>query len=128
VGLRPPTANLATTATFGIATFILIHALGLIEMKKAYLKDYISPSPLMLPLNLIGELSKPISLSFRLFGNLLGGMIIIGTMYNMLPVPARFIIPNIGHIWFDIFVGFLQTFIFVMLSMTFISQKAVAVQ
>ena len=123
-GLRPPTADLATTAAFGIGTFVLIHALGIKEQKGAYVKDFFSPNPLLMPLNLIGELSKPISLSFRLFGNLLGGMIIVGTMYAMMPLPATVILPNIAHIWFDIFVGFLQTFIFVMLSMTFIQQKA----
>ena len=71
----------------------------------------------------MGELSKPVSLGFRLFGNMLGGLIIMGLVYEMLPFALRFVLPNILHAYFDIFAGALQAFIFTVLSMTFISQK-----
>jgi F-type H+-transporting ATPase subunit a len=83
----------------------------------AYLKGFAEPIFILLPLNIIGELATPISLSFRLFGNILGGVIIMYLLYSAVPV----LIPILPHIYFDLFAGILQTFIFVMLSMVFIS-------
>lgn len=125
VGLRPPTSDLATTIALALSTFVLIHLSGIVYQKGRYFKDYFSPSPIFFPINLVGELSKPISLAFRLFGNILGGVIIMGLVYQMLPVALRFVLPDILHIYFDVFVGALQAFIFTVLSMTFITQKAV---
>ena len=123
-GLRPPTADLATTATLALITFILMQIGGVLSLRSGYLKSFIKPNPVFLPLNLIGEVSKPVSLAFRLFGNMLGGMIILGMVYQMLPLLLRFIFPDILHAYFDIFAGALQAFIFTMLSMVFIRQKA----
>jgi F-type H+-transporting ATPase subunit a len=124
-GLRPPTADLATTAALALSTFVLIHGMGIYMQKGRYFKDYLSPSPIFLVLNVVGEISKPVSLAFRLFGNVLGGVIIMGLIYQMLPLVLRFVLPDILHAYFDIFVGALQAFIFTVLSMTFITQKAV---
>jgi F-type H+-transporting ATPase subunit a len=123
-GLRPPTADLATTSALALITLILIHAEGIESMRLGYLVSYIRPYPVFLPINLIGEISKPLSLAFRLFGNMLGGFIIIGISYRMLPLLLRFLFPDILHAFFDLFAGFLQAFIFTMLSMVFIQQKA----
>ena len=84
-------------------------------------KTLMEPIPLLLPLNLIGELATPVSLGFRLFGNILGGTIIMGLYYAMMPLLLKLGLPAIFHLYFDIFAGALQTFIFVMLSMTFVS-------
>lgn len=124
VGMRPPTADLATTAALALASFVLIHATGIRMKKGRYFKEYFEPNPIFFPINLVGELSKPISLAFRLFGNLLGGVIIMGLVYQMLPLVLRFVLPDILHAYFDVFVGALQAYIFTILSMTFISQKA----
>jgi len=126
-GLRPPTADLATTSTLALITFILIHAESIISLRAGYLKTFIKPYPVFLPINLIGEISKPLSLAFRLFGNALGGMIIIGLAYRMLPLLLRFLLPDVLHALFDIFTGSLQAFIFTMLSMIFIQQKSAPV-
>ncbi len=123
VGLRPPTADLATTATFGISTFLIIHFMGMVKGKGAYFKGYLDPNPLFMPLNVIGELAKPISLSFRLFGNILGGLIIMGLVYASFPIFMKFGIPAALHVYFDVFSGCLQSFIFCILSMTFIREK-----
>ena len=123
-GLRPPTADLATTSALALITFILMHSSGIINLRVGYLKSYIKPNPVFLPINLIGEISKPLSLAFRLFGNMLGGFIIIGLVYEMLPLILRFIFPDILHAFFDVFTGALQAFIFTMLSMVFIKQKS----
>lgn len=121
-GFRAPTADLATTAALALTTFVLIHFMGITKSKGSYFKSYIEPFPLLLPMNIISELATPVSLSFRLFGNLLGGTIIMGMIYT-LPAYVKVGIPAVLHVYFDVFAGFLQTFIFVMLSMAFISDK-----
>lgn len=122
VGLRPPTADLAMTLSLALITFVMIHYYG-IKTKgiKGYIKGYFEPFAFLFPINLMGELATPVSLSFRLFGNLLGGTIIM-TLYYAIPFwPAKLGIPAALHVYFDMFSGILQTFIFVMLSMTFVS-------
>ncbi len=123
IGMRPPTADLATTAVLGISTFLLIHFYGIAKGKGSYFKGYLDPNPVFLPLNIIGELAKPISLSFRLFGNILGGLIIMGMVYAALPKIISVGIPAALHVYFDLFSGCLQAFIFCILSMTFIREK-----
>lgn len=122
LGFRAPTADFATTASLALSTFVLIHFMGIFKQKGSYFKSYFEPIPLMLPMNIISELSTPISLSFRLFGNILGGSIIMGMVYS-LPYIFRLGIPGVLHIYFDVFAGCIQTVIFVMLSMTFIKDK-----
>lgn len=122
LGFRAPTSDLATTACLGFATFFLIHFMGIFVQKGNYFKSYLEPIPIMLPMNIISELATPISLSFRLFGNILGGSIIMGMVYS-LPFWCKIAIPGVMHIYFDVFAGCIQTVIFVMLSMTFIKDK-----
>jgi len=117
-GLRPPTADLNTTLGLALITFFSIHYFS-IKTKglRGYLRSWLEPIPLFLPFNITGELAKPISLSFRLFGNILGGYLILGLVYFYAPV----LIPVPFHAYFDLFVGFLQTFIFAILSMVLIA-------
>jgi len=121
VGMRPPTADWATTFAYALGTFALIQIVGLKFKGKQYLKTFIEPNFVFLPLNLIGELARPISLSFRLFGNVLAGMILITLFYTLVPIVAQFFLPIPLHAFFDIFSGTLQTYIFIALSMTFIA-------
>ncbi len=121
--LRPPTADLVLTLCFGISTFALIHFIGITRKKKEYWKGYLEPMPLFLPMNIIGELALPVSLSFRLFGNILGGMIIMELYYALVPVLFKIGIPAVFHIYFDVFAGCLQAYIIVTLSMTFLRQQ-----
>ncbi|OPJ55265.1 F0F1 ATP synthase subunit A [Alkalithermobacter paradoxus] len=133
LGLRPPTADLNTTVGMALMTFILVQLNGIrVKGLKGYLKGFLDPLPFLLPLNIIGELANPVSLSFRLFGNIAGGMVITSLLYGFLSfLSARFLglsipilqvgIPAVLHIYFDLFTGVLQAFIFVMLTMVFIS-------
>jgi F-type H+-transporting ATPase subunit a len=121
--LRPPTADISTTAALGLSTFFIIHVFGIMKAKGGYFKGYFEPIWFFFPLNIMGELALPISLSFRLFGNLLGGTIIMGLIYGLFPVFLKLGVPAVLHIYFDIFAGILQTYIFVILSMTFIRDK-----
>ena len=127
--VRPPTADLNTTLSLALMTFFLVHFNGIRSKGLgAYLKGFFEPFPLLSPINIIGEFATPISLSFRLFGNLIGGMIIVSMLYSALAgitgdgIPfLQLGIPIVFHIYFDLFSGLLQTFIFAMLSMIFIS-------
>jgi F-type H+-transporting ATPase subunit a len=118
VALRPPTADLSTTLALSIITFLLTQYYGLRSKGiLTYLKGFVEPIPIMLPMNIIGEVANPFSLAFRLFGNILGGSIIMALLYSVTPV----LIPVPLHLYFDVFSGVLQTFIFSMLTMTFIA-------
>ena len=122
IGLRPPTADIATTFALSITTFVMIQGYAIRTNKLGgYLKGFFEPIPLLFPINLFGELANPISLSFRLFGNLIGGTVIMALVYAALPPLLQFGFPSVLHLYFDVFAGALQSFIFVMLSMTFVS-------
>ena len=129
-GMRTPTADWSMTFGLALVTFILIQAIGIRYRKGRYLKDLFAPLPwwcpipLFLPINLIGEVARPISLSFRLFGNMLAGLIMMSLIYALFPIFAQLIIPSFLHAYFDLFSGVLQTYIFVTLSMTFVSGAA----
>lgn len=122
LGFRAPTADLATTASFGLTSFFIIHFMGITKLKGHYFKEYLKPMPLFLPMNIVGELALPLSLSFRLFGNILGGTIIMGLFYS-LPYYCKIVLPAALNVYFDVFAGSLQSFIFVMLSMAFLKEK-----
>jgi len=121
--MRPPTADFAVTFALALITFIMIEGYAMKEHGVlSWLKGLTEPMWPMTPLNVIGELANPISLSFRLFGNILGGTIIMGLYYN-LPWYTLIGVPIALHAYFDIFAGLLQAFIFVMLSMTFVASS-----
>lgn len=122
IGIRPPTADLNTTVALALMTFFSCHIFGVKNKGLGgFYSGFLQPIPLLLPLNIIGELATPISLSFRLFGNISGGMIIMSLLYGALGYFALVPIPAILHIYFDVFAGLLQSFIFSMLTMVFVS-------
>ena len=122
-GLRPPTADFATTFALALVTFVMIQAIGIWQRKGKYLKSFFQPFFLFFPVNLLGEIARPISLSFRLFGNVLAGLILTGLLYS-LPIYLRFVIPAAAHAIFDVFFGALQTYVFCILSLSFIGTAA----
>ncbi|MDF2572600.1 MAG: synthase subunit [Sporomusa sp.] len=131
-GFRPPTADINTTLGLALMTFFMIHGNGMRRKGVLnYLKGFAQPIPVMLPLNIISEIATPISLSFRLFGNITGGLIMMSLFYGALAAfSAKFgtsipflqaAIPSVLHLYFDLFAGVLQSFIFAMLTMVFVS-------
>jgi F-type H+-transporting ATPase subunit a len=122
--LRNPTADWTMTFAFAIVTFFLIQAMGIKYRKGKFFKDLCAPHIAFLPLNIIGELARPVSLSFRLFGNILSGMILITLIYSLAPVLLRFIVPIPIHAFFDLFAGTLQAYVFCILSLSFIGTSA----
>lgn len=125
VGLTPPTSDYSVTLSLALITFALTqfwtykNGGGIV----GYIKSFGDPVPLLAPLNIIGELANPISLSFRLFGNIMSGGIILGLLYQWLGYLAPVIALPL-HGYFDIFSGLLQTFIFIMLTMIFVGGSA----
>lgn len=121
IGLTPPTSDYSVTFSLALITFTITQVMAIKTQKGlgGYLKSFTEPIALLTPLNVIGELANPISLSFRLFGNIMSGGIIMGLLYNALGYFAPLITPVL-HGYFDVFSGLLQTFIFGMLTMIFI--------
>jgi len=123
IGIVPhfeePTKDLNTPLSLGVLGFVLAHYVG-IKTKgfKGYIKEYFEPVFFMMPLNLIGEVAKIVSISFRLFGNIMGGAIIILVVsyltYNL-------ILPPFLNAFFGLFVGAVQAFVFTMLTIVYIS-------
>ena len=121
-GLTPPTSDYSVTFSLALITFFTTQIM-LFKTRRGlggYLKSFGEPFVLLTPLNVIGELSNPISLSFRLFGNIMSGGIIMTLLYSSLGYFAPIVTPVL-HGYFDVFAGLLQTFIFGMLTMIFIS-------
>lgn len=123
-GMRAPTADWVTTFALALATFILMNFMGFKHRKGDYLKGFFEPHPVFFPLNFLGELAKPVSLSFRLFGNMLSGTIILTLYYALTPLFVQIGIPALFHAFFDVLIGSLQTYIFVIVSLMYIRGAA----
>lgn len=128
LALRSMTADINVTMTWAFMTFMII---TYYKFKTngffGYFKSYTQPVPLMTPLNIISEFALPVSLGFRHFGNIVGGMAITGLLYmglsaitNAIGISFPFFavgIPAVLSVYFDLFSGFMQAFIFSMLTM-----------
>ena len=118
-GLSEPTKDLNTPLAYGVLGFFIAHYAG-IKTKgfKAYATEYFQPMFFMAPLNIIGELSKVVSISFRLYGNIMGGSIIILVVSDLV---YSVVLPPLLYGFFGIFVGTIQAFVFTMLTLVYIS-------
>jgi F-type H+-transporting ATPase subunit a len=117
--LEEPTKDLNTPLSLGIMGFCIAHYAGIrAKGLKAYLKGYCEPMFIMAPLNIIGELAKVISISFRLFGNIMGGAIIILVVSYL---TYNIITPPFLNAFFGAFVGTIQAFVFTMLTVVYIA-------
>lgn len=145
-GLRSPTADLSTEAAWAVVVFILITR----QKIKAggiggYMKGFLDPIPVLAPFNVISEFATPISMACRHFGNILSGVVINSLIYaalaalsaavfGILPgilgdvlaqIPILSVgIPAVTSVYFDWFSGFMQAFIFCMLTTMFIADAA----
>lgn len=122
LGLRPPTADYGVTLPLGLITFSIVQFQNIKNNKFGAFTDLFKPLPFLFPINLIGEIATPFSLSIRLFGNVLSGTIIMGLVYGLLGKLAV-LWPGFLHIYFDVFSGAIQAYVFCMLTMVFISNK-----
>ena len=126
-GLRPPTADYGVTLPLGVLTFVLIRFNQFKYNKpKAIWKDMCSPLPpwlpIWFPINVISEIAVPISLSLRLFANVLSGTVMMALIYGLMSTIAIGW-PAALHVYFDMFSGAIQTYVFCMLTMTYINNQ-----
>ena len=127
LGLRPPTADYGVTLPLGVLTFLIVYYNQFKYNKpKDIWADMCSPLPpwlpIWFPINLISEIAVPISLSLRLFANILSGTAMMALLYGLLKWIALGW-PAALHVYFDLFSGAIQTYVFCMLTMTYISSQ-----
>ena len=133
-GVRPVTADVNVTFAMSTITFMVIQASSIRANRLGgYIHHMCSPFPFMLPLNVLEQVALPVSLGFRLFGNITGGMIIMAMIFSALsflchaihlPIPIlEAVIPLPFNLFFDAFEPALQAFIFTMLTMTFLAKE-----
>ncbi|MDY4277918.1 MAG: FoF1 ATP synthase subunit a, partial [Faecalicoccus sp.] len=129
IGLQNPTSNVSFNATLAITMWLMIQGNAI---KKgglvARMKELTEPMVLLTPLNIIGELALPISLTMRLFGNILAGSIITMLVYTLIKLLMPWGVLGLAvtpflHMYFDIFSGVIQTYIFFTLSSFFLGQQ-----
>jgi F-type H+-transporting ATPase subunit a len=115
-GLHPPTANFSTTTALAMVVFCSVPFYGVrYRGAKEYLKDYFRPVFIMLPFNIISELSRTISLTIRLFGNIMSGEIIVGVLLSLVPFFVPIVLSALGAL-----TGLIQAYIFSILATVYI--------
>ena len=121
--LMSPTADINTTLALAILTIIIVIAMGIKHKGVHYFHHFIEPNPIFLPIHAIDILSKPMTLAFRLFGNIFAGEVLIKVI---LMLPGLWVLPGVipGTIWlgFSVFVGAIQSFVFTVLTTAYIAQ------
>ncbi len=116
-GYQPPTGSIHTTAALALCVFFAVPFFGIAEQGiGGYLKHYIEPTPIMLPFNIIGELSRTLALAVRLFGNVMSGTLIAAILIGVIPI----LLPAVMRL-LDLLVGQIQAYIFAVLSMVYIA-------
>ena len=121
-GLRAPTADYGVTLPLGLISFCLIF-FNKIKYQKVsgFIKGLCEPWPFWAPINIIGDIAVPISLSLRLFANVLSGTVMLALVYGLLPIFVKIGIPAVLHAYLDLFSGAIQTYVFCMLTMTYVT-------
>ena len=119
LGFKPPTKDLNVTAALAIMSIILIEAAGIRKKgMKCWLKGFTEPVALVTPINVLEIFIKPLSLCMRLFGNVLGAFVIMKLIESILPVG----LPVLFSMYFDLFDGLIQAYVFVFLTGLFIKE------
>jgi F-type H+-transporting ATPase subunit a len=85
--------------------------------------DLFQPIFIFFPINVISEFATPVSMSLRLFGNVVAGTVLMALYYGLIPIFFKFGIPSALHVYFDLFSGAIQAYVFCMLTMVFVSDK-----
>lgn len=120
LGFLPATDNVNTTFACSLTVFIMTHYYGFKEHGTKYLKQFVGPMwalfPLMIPVEIIGHLARPLSLGLRLFGNITGDHLVTAIFFGLVPLLVPLPVMFLG-----LFVAFVQTFVFMLLSMAYFS-------
>jgi len=116
-GFEPPTSSLSTTVAIALCVFVAVPFFGIAERGLGgYLHSYLQPTLLMLPFNVISELSRTLALAVRLFGNMMSGAMIIGILLTISPFVFPIIMTALG-----LLTGMVQAYIFFVLATVYIA-------
>lgn len=118
--IAPPTRALGVTVALAVMTIVIAIGSGIyVKGIKGFIKRLFEPLPFLFPFNILEFITKPLSLSMRLFGNILGAYILMELLFSSLPWG----IPSIACMYFDLFDGILQAFVFVLLTTLYVSEE-----
>lgn len=119
-GLRPPTKDFNVTVSLAVISIVLIQYCGIRERGvKGWLRGFKEPMGVMLPMNLLELVIRPLSLCMRLFGNVLGSFVVMELIKLLVPVG----LPVVFSFYFDVFDGLIQAYVFVFLTSLFMSES-----
>lgn len=119
-GYLPPTGSLSTTAALAICVLIAVPLFSIGRKGlRGYLRTYVSPTPLMLPFNIIGEASRTLALAIRLYGNVMSGTVIVGILIAVAPFFFPVLLQLLG-----LLTGLVQAYIFAILAMVYIASAS----
>ena len=119
-GVKPPTKDLDVTAALALMSIVLIEYAGVHARGGAgFLKSLAAPTPIMTPMNILEIAIRPTSLCMRLFGNVLGAFVIMELLKLVVPV----FVPAVFSLYFDLFDGLIQTYVFVFLTALFMKES-----
>lgn len=120
-GMKPPTKDMNVTIALAVMSIVLIEAAGIRRKGgNGWLKSFTQPIAIVTPINILEIFIRPLSLCMRLFGNVLGSFVIMELIEMILPVA----LPLVFSMYFDIFDGFIQAYVFVFLTSLFIAEAA----
>ncbi|MHB9112943.1 MAG: F0F1 ATP synthase subunit A [Thermoleophilia bacterium] len=116
-GYEPPTGSLSTTVALALCVFVAVPFFGIEEQGLGgYLKSYMEPTPIMLPFNIISEVSRTLALAVRLFGNMMSGAMIIAILLTITPLIFPIVMTALG-----LLTGMVQAYIFSILAAVYIA-------
>ncbi|WP_101069007.1 F0F1 ATP synthase subunit A [Roseovarius salinarum] len=119
-GYQPPTGSLSTTAALAICVLIAVPLFTIAQRGlTGYLRGFLRPSPLMLPFNIIAELSRTLALAVRLYGNVMSGTVIVGILISVAPFFFPVLMQLLG-----LLTGVIQAYIFAVLAMVYIASAS----
>lgn len=119
-GYIPPTGSLSTTTALALCVFVAVPIYGISRGGMlTYLRRYLQPTPLMLPFNVIGEISRTLALAVRLYGNIMSGTVIVAILLGIAPLVFPVVMRALG-----LLTGLIQAYIFAVLAMVYIASAA----
>ncbi|MEZ5126756.1 MAG: F0F1 ATP synthase subunit A [Thermoleophilia bacterium] len=119
-GFKPPTGSLSTTTALALCVLVAVPTYGIIQRGVGgYLRGYVKPTPLMLPFNVLGEITRTIALAIRLYGNIMSGTVIVAILLGLTPFLFPLVMQLLG-----LLTGMIQAYIFAVLATVYIASAS----